>query len=509
MILHYREIIGYAIIVSNSRDTSIIIMPTLTKKQKEIFDFVKKYIHAHGVSPTYEEIAKYTKKSFSTTHEHVGALIKKGVLEKDANFARSIQLSAPDKMVRIPLLGTIAAGHPIGVVEQKETLAVPQSKASGKGNYYALRVIGDSMIEENIYDGDYIIAKQQTDAENGQKVVALVDNTDATLKKMYKEKNGVRLQPANKKLSPLFYDFSRVSVQGVVIDVVRGEKTVAAAQLSAPRMEERKQELPRNQILCGGAVEIMRTFPDNSVDMVVTSPPYDSIRDYKGFSLDLHAVGRELYRILKDGGVIAMVIQDQTKNFGKSLTSFRTVIDWCDILGFKLFETVIYRKYGAEGAWWNKRFRVDHEYIPIFLKGERPAFFNKEHLKIPSKHGGKTMTGGGTRLTNGVRIATRAITINPMKCRGTIWEYLTAGDGSRLKHQHPATFPNQLPYDFIQCFCPQAGIVLDPFVGSGTTTVAAKNLGRDYVGIDIAPEYCKIAEERMLIECQINQRTLI
>ncbi|MEK7535433.1 MAG: site-specific DNA-methyltransferase, partial [Patescibacteria group bacterium] len=241
----------------------------------------------------------------------------------------------------------------------------------------------------------------------------------------------------------------------------------------------------------------------------ITSPPYDSIRDYKGFTLDLHAAGKEIHRVLKEGGMAVMVIQDQTKNFGKSLTSFRTILDWCESFGFKLFETVIYRKYGAEGAWWSKRFRVDHEYIPIFLKGERPGYFNKEHLKIPSKHGGKTLTGGGTRLTNGIRINTRAITINPKKCRGTIWDYLTAGDGSRLKHEHPATFPNQLPYDFIQCFCPPNGIVLDPFVGSGTTTVAAKNLGRSYIGIDIAPEYCTIAKKRMEIECTPSAQKIL
>ena len=266
--------------------------------------------------------------------------------------------------------------------------------------------------------------------------------------------------------------------------------------------------LPLNQIICADAVTEMQTWPSDSVDIVVTSPPYDAIRDYKGFSLNLSAAGDEIYRVLKDGGIIAMVIQDQTKNFGKTLTSFQTILDWCDRIGFKLFETVIYRKYGAEGAWWNKRFRVDHEYIPIFLKGERPQYFNKEHLKIPSKHGGKTMTGGGTRLTNGVRIATRAITINPTKCRGTIWEYLTAGDGSRLKHEHPATFPNQLPYDFIRCFCPTNGVVLDPFVGSGTTIVAAKNLERSYIGIDIATEYCAIAKKRMEIECNENQQKM-
>src|SRR3989339_813395 len=268
-------------------------------------------------------------------------------------------------------------------------------------------------------------------------------------------------------------------------------------------------ELPLNKIICGDAVEVMKKFPSNSVDIVVTSPPYDAVRDYKGFSLDLHAAGKEIYRVLKDGGVAVMVIQDQTKNFGKTLTSFRTIVDWCDSFGFKLFETVIYRKYGAEGAWWNKRFRVDHEYVPVFLKGERPQHFNKEHLKIPSKHGGKTMTGGGTRLTNGIRIATRSIKINPTKCRGTIWEYLTAGDGSRLKHEHPATFPNKLPYDFISCFTPKNGIVLDPFVGSGTTTVAAKNLGYKYIGIDIAPEYCAIAEKRMKEECGPKQEKLI
>jgi len=144
--------------------------------------------------------------------------------------------------------------------------------------------------------------------------------------------------------------------------------------------------------------------------------------------------------------------------------------------------------------------------MPIFLKGERPQYFNKEPLKIPSKHGGKTMTGGGTRLTNGVRIATRPITINPMKCRGTIWEYMTAGDGTRLKHHHPATFPDRLPYDFIQCFCPPNGIVLDPFVGSGTTVLAAIQLEKKYIGIDISKEYCELSKKRIREEGAVNRK---
>ena len=152
-----------------------------------------------------------------------------------------------------------------------------------------------------------------------------------------------------------------------------------------------------------------------------------------------------------------------------------------------------------------KDFVLTTSIYPIFLKGERPAFFNKEPLKIPSKHGGKVMKGGGTRLTNGTRIDTRKIKINLKKCRGTVWEYLTAGDGTRLKHQHPATFPDQLPVDFIQCFCPEQGVVLDPMCGSGTTLLAAKNLDRSYIGIDVSKEYCNLSEQRLQQEC-INQK---
>jgi site-specific DNA-methyltransferase (adenine-specific) len=181
-------------------------------------------------------------------------------------------------------------------------------------------------------------------------------------------------------------------------------------------------------------------------------------------------------------------------------------VDLCEIVGFKLFEGLIYKKNGSEGAWWNKRFRVDHEYMMVFLKGKKPQYFNKEPLKIPSKHGGKTMTGGGTRLTNGIRIDTRPITINAMKCRGTVWEYLTAGDGTRLKHQHPATYPDQLPYNFIQCFCPPDGIVLDPFIGSGTTALAAITLKRNFIGFDISEEYVELAKQRIIQDISSYQK---
>lgn len=261
--------------------------------------------------------------------------------------------------------------------------------------------------------------------------------------------------------------------------------------------ELENNKLYNNVIICGDAELVLKKIPDNSIDLVVTSPPYDALRNYNGFSLNLHNIGLELYRVTKPGGIVVMVIQDSTINFGKSLTSFRTIVDWCDNIGYKLFETVIYRKNGTEGAWWKYRFRVDHEYMPIFLKGDKPAYFNKEPLKIPSKHGGRTLTGSGNRLTNGKTTQTVTRQINETKCRGTVWEYMMAGDKNPLKRKHPAVFPDKIPQDFINCFCPENGIVLDPFVGCGSTVVMAKSLLKNYIGIDISYEYCELTEERI------------
>lgn len=482
----------------------------ITKRQKQVLDFIKHYQEKHSYAPSYEEICKKLKiSSVSTAYFHVEKLKELGLIKKEDNHPRSIDIIGADSVIMVPVLGKIAAGQPIEAIRSKETIGVPVAKIPRSGEFYALRVIGNSMIDESINDGDIVLVKQQIIAENGQKVVALINGSEVTLKKFYKEHGHIRLQPANKTMEPIIIKKeNELSIQGIVIDIIRTEMALKATKLLPKTKIERTHALPLNKIICGDAVVELSKFPDNSVDLVVTSPPYDKVRNYNGFALDLHETGKELFRVLKDGGIAAVVIQDQTKNFGKTLTSFRTIIDWVDNIGFKLFETAIYKKFGAEGAWWNKRFRVDHEYMPIFLKGDRPQYFNKELLKIPSKHGGKTMTGGGTRLTNGVRIATRPITINPMKCRGTIWEYMTAGDGTRLKHQHPATFPDRLPCDFIRCFCPPNGVVLDPFVGSGTTTLATIKLDRNYIGIDISKDYCELTKKRIREEANISNGKL-
>jgi site-specific DNA-methyltransferase (adenine-specific) len=252
-----------------------------------------------------------------------------------------------------------------------------------------------------------------------------------------------------------------------------------------------------NKIVCGDCLDVLKTYDDNTFDLTIFSPPYDNLRDYNGYEMNLHLLGMELFRVTKEGGIVVMVIQDQTNDGWKTLTSFKTIIDWCESVGFGLFECVIYKKQGKDGAWFTKRFRVDHEYIPIFVKGRRPKFFNKEHIKIPSKHGGKTMTGGANREKDGTTKKSVKLTINPLKCPGTIWDYANGGDKNKIKRLHPATFPDKIPFDFIRVFTEENDLILDPMCGSGSSCVAAKILNRKYVGIDISQEYCDISTKRI------------
>lgn len=243
-----------------------------------------------------------------------------------------------------------------------------------------------------------------------------------------------------------------------------------------------------------------KNFSRDSVDLFVFSPPYANIRKYHGFALDLNALGYECYRTLKPGGICAMVIQDGTKDFAKSLTSFRTTVEWVDKIGFRLFECVIYQRDGKPGAWWTKRFRVDHEYIMLFLKGKKPKYFNKEPLKIPAKHAGKVWSGT-QRHSNGDLTEIKKTKQAALKCPGTIWPYASSNtEGNPLKMQHPGTFPDKLAEDLILCFSAPGELVVDPLCGSGTTLRMAKKNGRDYIGIDISEEYCELAEKMLALE---------
>jgi repressor LexA len=198
----------------------------LTKRQKEILDYIESFIEGQGYAPSFEEIAEsFGYSSLATVHEHLSNLERKGYIRKSYNESRSIELVVHDSgtpVLELPLLGSVAAGLPIEAIQDNETLAVPPDMVSRRRDNYVLRVEGNSMIEEQIRDGDYIVVQAQDNAEDGQMVVALVAGEAATVKKLYREGDGrIRLQPANAVMEPIFVDANDVRIQGVVVGVIR------------------------------------------------------------------------------------------------------------------------------------------------------------------------------------------------------------------------------------------------------------------------------------------------
>ncbi len=203
----------------------------LTKKQRQILDYVESFVETNGYSPSYEEIAEhFGYNSLATVHEHLTNLEQKGFLRKNYNKSRSLEVVRADlhaPALELPLLGQVAAGLPIEAVEVgQETVTVPHDMVR-RGENYVLKVRGDSMIDEQIRDGDFIIVNSRNTADNGEMVVALVMDGvtvggSATVKKFYREGGGrIRLQPANAAMDPLYFRDDEVAIQGIVVGVIR------------------------------------------------------------------------------------------------------------------------------------------------------------------------------------------------------------------------------------------------------------------------------------------------
>ena len=195
----------------------------LTKKQKEILDYITEFISVNGYSPSYREIAEYFGLSSpATIYEHIKGLEDKGFIKAEEKKARSIKISKRERRERpvleLPLVGTIAAGEPIEAIEEKETITVPVEMADDP-TAFVLRVKGKSMIEDGILDGDYVICERRFYPQNGEVVVALLNNEYATLKKYYREKDRIRLQPANSTMKPIYS--KNPVIQGIVKAVLR------------------------------------------------------------------------------------------------------------------------------------------------------------------------------------------------------------------------------------------------------------------------------------------------
>ncbi len=198
----------------------------LTRRQREIFDFISAFVEEQGYSPSLEEIAaQFGLSSVATVHRHVQHLVEKGLLRKAWNRSRSLE-PVPQEvdepgLTSLPLVGTVAAGAPIEAIENHERISVPAEMAGRPGESFVLRVRGDSMIEDQICDGDLVVIEKRDQARNGQTVVALINGSDATLKRFYQNGSQVRLVPANHTMEPIEVDAEQVTIRGVVRGLMR------------------------------------------------------------------------------------------------------------------------------------------------------------------------------------------------------------------------------------------------------------------------------------------------
>jgi len=276
-----------------------------------------------------------------------------------------------------------------------------------------------------------------------------------------------------------------------------------------------------NSIICGDNIKNLQELPDNSVDMVVTSPPYDSLRsyqdligelkeEYNGYSFPFQQIATELQRVVKKGGVVVWVVGDAVIKGGETGSSFRQALHFMD-LGFKLHDTMIYEKNGSSfpARKDGNRYSQLFEYMFVLSNEDKPKTTNLICDK-PNRWAGYTHFGKGSiRNKKGELIKRNIKPIPDYSPRNNIWKYNTGKNYSTkdaVAFGHPAIFPESLVEDHILTWSEPGDIVLDPFNGSGTTTKMAYLNDRNYIGMEISSEYCNIAEERLKIAIEQKEQ---
>lgn len=251
-----------------------------------------------------------------------------------------------------------------------------------------------------------------------------------------------------------------------------------------------------NTIIEGNCVEVMKNFEDNFIDLTVTSPPYDGLRNYKGYVFPFENIAQELYRVTKPGGVVVWVVNDATIEGSETGTSFKQVLYFMSI-GFNLHDTMIFRKKNPIPQIYRKRYNNEFEFMFVFSKG-----IVKTHnaIMVDCTHAGLELNGT-TYKNYSKNEQTREKLAKPVKdkkIKGNIWDYVV---GKKQEDQeakaHPAPFPCDLARDHINSWTNKGDIVFDPMCGSGTTCRVAAESDRNYIGIDISPEYVEFARERI------------
>lgn len=252
-----------------------------------------------------------------------------------------------------------------------------------------------------------------------------------------------------------------------------------------------------DRIICGDNCETLATMPAESVDLVVTSPPYDDLRTYGGHSWDFVRLACELTRVLKQGGVIVWVVADATVNGSETLTSMRQAIHFKDVCGLNIHDTMIYEKAGTGACGSNLSYWQSWEYCFVITKGRPITVCRIKQLNLAA---GRKVVRGKKQQITGTRTETKESRTIPQEgIRSNVWRYNVNRHGME-NTEHPAPFPIALAKDHIVSWSNPGDIVLDPFAGSGTTLKAAKELGRRFIGIEINPDYVDICNRRIAQE---------
>jgi len=252
-----------------------------------------------------------------------------------------------------------------------------------------------------------------------------------------------------------------------------------------------------NQVYQGDSAEMMKKLPDNFIDLTVTSPPYDNLRDYKGYSFDFETIAKELYRVTKDGGVVVWVVGDSTIDGSETGTSFKQALFFMEC-GFNLHDTMIYEKNSMSMPDTVRYYQV-FEYMFVFSKG-KPQHLNLLADKKNRWAGSKNFGERSQRNKDGSLKKNGSSVVKEYGIRNNIWRYNTgAGYTTTEKYafEHPAMFPEALAKDHILSWSNKGDLVFDPFAGSGTTLKMAQLMGRNYLGFEIAEEYITLINKRL------------
>ena len=462
----------------------------MTQKQKKVFDFIKKFIKEKKYAPSQEEIRRhFGLASKSTANYYLKKLEEGGFLDKKEYKSRAIDIRKNEPLIQVPLMGLITAGQPLTIFENRETIAVPKNRVPSFGEIYALKVVGDSMIDENINNGDVILVKQQSVAENGQKVVALVDGNDTTLKKFYREKNRIRLQPANKNLEPIIIKKGReFQIQGIFIDVIKtniAEQPAQALVLQSKNNFRKRSNISDylNKVYNGDIMHVLKDLPDDSVDMIFGDPDYNvgikygdnnytrNFDDYINWYIELT---KESMRVLKNDGNLFMI------NYPQQNAHLR--VKYLDLHFSNINEYVWV--YNTNIGHTPKRFTTAHRSILHVRKSANNKFF-KDMVALPYKN--PTDKRIQKNLANGSK----------GRMPYSWFEFNLVKNVSKEKTYHACQIPQKLTEMIIRASTKPKDIALILFGGSGAEIDVCKNLNRQFISAEIDKKYCDIINDRL------------